>query len=119
MRKPLATKAQIAAVAESFRDELARLHQQMGWPKYKDSRLHLIVTFGETPKWEIQCNPGSTYGETIKGSDLEIVMDEVYRRLGYQDREEARIASSMRALTDDRHNIDGIATTPRADDITF
>lgn len=98
-RKPMATRNEIAQIAESFRDELARLHRQMDWPAYRDSVLTLKVVFS-TDKcvWEIQCNPGSTYDGVVKGSDLGVVMDEVYRRLGYEHREQGRIETSMAAL---------------------
>jgi aspartyl-tRNA synthetase len=98
-RKPMATRNEIAQIAESFRDELARLHRQMDWPTYKQSRINLQVTFSEDkPVWEIQCTPGDTWGTAVKGSDLGVVMDEVYRRLGYEHREQGRIETSMAAL---------------------
>jgi hypothetical protein len=98
-RKPMATRTEIAQIAESFRDELARLHRQMDWPAYKESVLTLKVNF--TPEkcvWEVICNPGSTYADTVRGSDLGVVMDEVYRRLGYEHREQGRIETSMATL---------------------
>jgi hypothetical protein len=99
MSKPTMTHAQLRCVAESFRDELARLHSKMDWSDYKTSRITLEVTFqNDKIVWNIQCFPGSEYGSPIKGSDLGVVMDEVYRRLGYEHREEARIESSMVAL---------------------
>src|SRR6478672_6803678 len=97
MIKPMATRTEIARIAESFRDELARLHQQMDWPKWGISFLTLEVQFSdESPKWYIRCNPNK--GTMVEGSDLGVVMDEVYRRLGYEDREKARIETSMAAL---------------------
>jgi hypothetical protein len=99
VRKPMATRNEIAHIAESFRDELARLHRQMDWPTYRDSRLTLQVTFSEDKcTWEVICSPGASYAEAVKGSDLGVVMDEVYRRLGYEHREQGRIETSMAAL---------------------
>ncbi len=99
MRKPMATRNEIAQIAKSFRDELARLHRQMDWPSHRDSVLILKVNFSESKcVWEVICHPGSTYADTVKGSDLGVVMDEVYRRLGYEHREQGRIETSMAAL---------------------
>jgi hypothetical protein len=99
MRKPMITRTELARVADSFRDELARLHSQMDWPDYKSSTLVLSVNYShEKVAWEVKCNAGSSYGAEVKGSDLGVVMDEVYRRLGYEHREEARIETSMAAL---------------------
>lgn len=41
MPKPMMTKAQLACVAESFRDELVRLHQRMDFGDYKDTKITL------------------------------------------------------------------------------
>jgi hypothetical protein len=96
MRKPMATRTEIAQIAESFRDELARLHRQMDWPKWRDTSIELTVNFSEEKSsWNIKCYAA---GQSVCGSDLGVVMDEVYRRLGYEHREQGRIETSMAAL---------------------
>jgi hypothetical protein len=97
MRKPMATRTEIAQIAESFRLELDRLQRRMDWPSYAYCTLELKVQL-ESDKctWRIRCD-GSKFS-CVEGSDLGVVMDEVYRRLGYEDREQGRIETSMAAL---------------------
>jgi hypothetical protein len=106
-------------VAEQCRDELHRLRTKMDWPKYKRLAINIaVVSEEDKDKFEIQFDAG--YGDVrVTGSSIGTVMDEVYRRLDFHDRETARIDSSMRQLTaDDRHNLDGTypPTPVRVDD---
>jgi hypothetical protein len=100
-------------VAEQCRDELHKLRTKMDWPKYKRLAINIaVISEEEKDKFEIQFDAG--YGDVrVTGSTIGTVMDEVYRRLDFHDRETARIDSSMRQLAppDDRHNLDG--TTDR------
>ena len=87
---------QIEAVAKQFVSELRRLHTAMDWRPHKTSRLSLRVDFSlESATFDIQF---SDYPLDIKGSNLGIVMDETYRRLNYEHKEEARIGSSLKQL---------------------
>jgi hypothetical protein len=108
-------------VAEQCRDELHKLRTKMDWPKWKRLAINIaVVSEEEKDKFEIQFDAG--YGDVrVTGSSIGTVMDEVYRRLDFHDRETARIDSSMRQLTDDRHNLDGVAPAPVRidDDIPF
>jgi hypothetical protein len=66
-----------------------------------------VISEEEKDKFEIQFDAG--YGDVrVTGSSIGTVMDKVYRRLDFHDREAARIDISMKQLTDDRHNLDGI-----------
>jgi hypothetical protein len=97
MRKPMATRTEIAQIAESFRLELDRLQRQMDWPGYAYVTLELKVKLeSEKCVWKITCD-GLKF-QPVEGSDLGVVMDEVYRRLGYEHREQGQIETSMAAL---------------------
>jgi hypothetical protein len=98
-RNPMLGKHYLEGIAQSFRAELARLHDKMAWPSYKTSTIELKVEYStDECKWFVSCCAGDRYGNVVKGSDLGVVMDEIYRRLGYEDRKTARIDSSMKAL---------------------
>jgi hypothetical protein len=108
-------------VAEQCRDELHKLRTKMDWPKYKRLAINIaVVSEEDKDKFEIQFDAG--YGDVrVTGHSIGTVMDEVYRRLDFHDRETARIDSSMRQLappSDDRHNLDGTypPTPIRVDD---
>jgi hypothetical protein len=90
----------VSALVTEFRNELARLHSRMAWPHYETTRLSLVVEFSadKARAW-IEHNAG--YGHdaaNVKGATLGAVMDEIYRRTGYQDREDGRIATSLQAI---------------------
>lgn len=98
-KKPMLDKNYLLGIANSFRAELSRLHAAMDWSSYRESTIRLQLTYSQDKvEWFVACAPGDRYGGEIKGSDLGLVMDEVYHRLGYNDREEARIAQSARLL---------------------
>jgi hypothetical protein len=119
-------------VAEQCRDELHKLRAKMDWPAYKRLSINIaVVSEEDKDKFEIQFDAG--YGDVrVTGSSIGTVMDEVYRRLDFHDRETARIDSSMRHLApppdaplpgspppignvnvaDDRHNLDGVTLNP-------
>jgi hypothetical protein len=97
------------SVAEQCRDELHRLRTKMDWP----SHTHLYLSFslkstGEKDTFKFRFRSYTPVDLEVEASSIGTVMDEVYRRLDFHDRETARIDSSMRQLTDDRHNLDGI-----------
>jgi hypothetical protein len=81
-----------------FLTELRKLHTKMDWPRYKRSRLILEVSFSlEDPK--IMLTWSGEYGDgSVKNAEIGPLMDEVYRRLGYDDRAEAAISSKTRRL---------------------
>jgi hypothetical protein len=67
----------------------------MDWPKWRDTSIELMVNFSEEKSsWNIKCYAA---GQAVCGSDLGVVMDEVYHRLGYEHREQGRIETSMAA----------------------
>lgn len=81
-----------------FLTELRKLHTKMDWPGYKRSRLTLEVNFSlEDPK--VQLSWTGEYGDgSVKGAELGPIMDEVYRRLGYEDRANAAIDTKLRRI---------------------
>lgn len=88
-------------LARAFGAELRRLHERMDYPNFASSSLQMIVKFYDGKMTcEVTISTGKSYSDTIqvKGSSLGPVMDEAYRRLNYQDLEQARIDSSMTAL---------------------
>lgn len=91
----------IETVAYEFARRLLKLRLDMAWPKYHAQRLGLEITVSENAdRAEITAHVGSSYSDqvTVKGATLSAVMDEVYRRLNYQDRAEAQIQSSLKRL---------------------
>lgn len=90
----------IIEVAREFTSELRKLHEGMAWKPYKTSDLRLNINFSlETAEFTIEW---SDYPISVKGASLGAVMDEVYRRLNYEDREKGRIATTLIALTPPR-----------------
>lgn len=93
-------------VAEQFAAELRKLHTRMSNENLA-SEIQLKVTL-HSGKARFEIIASYAWGaQRVSGSELGIVMDELYRRLNYEDKEAERIATSMTALTDDRHNLDG------------
>ena len=86
-------------LARAFAAELRRLHERMAYADYKSSQLIMRVHYSEIKTTcEVELTTGDYPSTVVKGSSLGPVMDEAYRRLNYQDREQARIDSSMTAL---------------------
>lgn len=87
-------------LAREFEAELRRLHQRMDWSNYASSSLDLRVTFSRDKSTaEIEASVGPDYPKVVvKGLDLGKVMDEVYRRLNYEDKAKWEIEQSLRAL---------------------
>lgn len=90
----------IQTIAQDFAQELAKLKSRMAWPDYSIQYLKLEVTHdSKGAEFKIQATVGREYNKTqVSGTDLGRVMDEVYRRLNFDDKEEARIAASLVAL---------------------
>lgn len=86
-------------VQREFLAELRKLHAKMDWPRYKHTKLTLQLSYSDdNPRIELTWS--GEYGEApVKGTDLVAVMAEVYRRLGYDDRAEAAIQTTLRQLT--------------------
>lgn len=88
----------ISTVVEAFRHELQKLHERMDWPCWKESTLSLEVVFSQDKAtYKARYTGGNPWTE-VRGTDLGKVMDEVYRRLGYEHQAQAAIESSLLAL---------------------
>lgn len=91
----------IEAVAYEFARELMRLRQRMDWPSYSSQQLTLRISEADGKATaEICANVGGSYNSQVivKGAQLGSVMDEVYRRLNYEDKAQGQIESSLQRL---------------------
>lgn len=86
----------IHEVAKEFAQELAKFHTKMDFSSYKTSQLTLTVRYSTEggPKMEVM------FGEYNgpRHTDLGKLMDEVYRRAGFDDRAEGTINAESNSL---------------------
>jgi len=90
------------ALATEYAAELQRLIEKMDWSRdYGLHRLslHVEISNGQ-PKFRIEAAVGKDYSNRVQveGPTLGVVMDEVYRRLNYNDKSAAQIEGSLLAL---------------------
>jgi len=79
----------ITDVFKAFTDELVALHQRAAWPQYKSSALTLRVTYSHAEGGKLMLQCASGWGTEVKAASLGRLMDEVYRRNDFEDREDA------------------------------
>jgi hypothetical protein len=97
------TKAQIIddaikVVAEAFAEELQRLRMKGDRDNgYGEDKLELTVT-RDNGKNTFELAYARGYGNNVKGSDIGVLMYEVYRREGFDEREIGRLEEASRAL---------------------
>lgn len=88
-------------LADAFFAELRALHARLAWPDYAVSTIRLTVEYSaEKAKYEISVDAGPSYSgrQSVRGSSLGPLMDELYRRFDYQDKADAQIEASFKAL---------------------
>jgi hypothetical protein len=86
----------VREVANVLKCEAKRVHDQMDWPSWRNVKFSLEVSYSpENSEYHLEYAADGVY---IKASTLEALVNEVGRRLNFEDREAAKIATSMKAL---------------------
>lgn len=81
--------AAIKFVAETFAQELQKLRDRRTDRNYQPDALILRVEVGEKGGMSIEHAHG--YGNNVRAADLGTLLDEIYRRAGFDDREAGKL----------------------------
>ena len=93
---PYSVETDILRVANAFYHEIAKLRTRLD-RKYGEDTITLIVGVNDgKPRVELKCSIG--YGNDVRAATLGALMDEVYRRQGFNDREDGRLQAASDAL---------------------
>src|SRR6266851_6938698 len=88
----------IRVATETFASELMRYRTRTGRSAgYSTNRITLAVTVGD--KLAVELTFGGEYGtNNVRAATLGALMDEAYRRQGFDDREAGRLQAASDAL---------------------
>src|SRR6266704_3318998 len=93
---PYSVETDIMRVANAFYHEIAKLRTKLN-RRYGTDTITLIVSIeSDKPRVELQCSIG--YGNDVRAATLGALMDEVYHRQGFNDREGGRMQAASDAL---------------------
>lgn len=96
----------IRTVAERFAQELQQLRERrQPRQNYSADTLSLIVSVGDKGGMSIEHTHG--YGNAVRAADLGTLIDEIYRRAGFDEREAGRLQAAGVTLLPLQENHDG------------
>jgi hypothetical protein len=87
----------IITVAQAFAAELQKIRElRQGRDNYQEDVLFLRVSVGEKGGMSIEHTHG--YGNSIRAADFGTLLDEIYRRAGFDEREAGRLQAASATL---------------------